>query len=303
MKLSVDIAGVLFKNPVTTASGTFASGKEYARFFDLSRLGAVTTKGVSSTPWPGNPTPRIAETYGGTLNSVGLQNPGVEAFIKNDLPFLRSLDTAVIVNVCGHTVSEYCAVAERLEEAGGVDILELNISCPNVYEGGMAFAADWKSTEKVVSEVRKVTKLPVSAKLTPNVSDICSIAKAAEGAGANVLSLINTLIGMKIDIKTRKPVLGNKIGGLSGPGIKPVAVRCVYQVSQCVKIPIIGMSGITSGADAIEFILAGARAIAVGVANFNNPLATMDVLAGIEAYMTEHNVTDINSLVGAAYAE
>ncbi|MCL2397523.1 MAG: dihydroorotate dehydrogenase [Defluviitaleaceae bacterium] len=302
MNLSVNIAGVTWKNPVTVASGTFASGMEYTFFVELSRLGAITTKGVSHQPWAGNAVPRVAETYGGMLNSIGLQNPGVEAFIQHDLPFLRQQDTAVVVNVCGHKVEEYCYVAYRLTEAGGVDMLELNVSCPNVSEGGMAFGTNWKMTEKVVAEVRKVTNLPLIVKLSPNVTDIDVIAKAAESAGADALSMINTLLGMKIDIHTRKPLLGNKmgVGGLSGPAIRPVAVRCVYQVAGCVNIPIIGMGGITTGEDAIEFLLAGASAVAVGTANFANPRATLDVLAGIESYMTKNGVDDVNKLIGAA---
>jgi len=302
VKLSVRVGGITWKNPVTVASGTFGSGKEYADFVDLSHLGAITTKGVSPTPWAGNAVPRVAETYGGMLNSIGLQNPGVEAFIADDLPFLRQQDTLTIVNVCGHRIDEYCQVAERLSEVGGVDMLELNISCPNVTEGGMAFGTNWKMTEKVISAVRKVTKLPLIAKLSPNVTDIDVIAKAAEGAGANALSMINTLIGMKIDIHSRRPapLLGNKIGGLSGPAIRPVAVRCVWQVAGCVSIPIIGMGGIATGEDAIEFLMAGASAVAVGTANFANPRATLDVLEGIEQYMSKYGIDDISKLIGAA---
>ena len=300
VKLEVNIGGVAWKNPITVASGTFASGKEYADFFDISRLGAITTKGVSHLPWAGNGVPRVAETYGGMLNSIGLQNPGVEGFIADDLPFLRGLDTVVIVNVCGHRVEEYCNVAARLEAAGGVDMLEINISCPNVSEGGMAFGTNWKMTEKVVKAVRKATKLPLIVKLSPNVTDIDVIAKAAETAGADALSLINTLLGMKIDINTRKPLLANRLGGLSGPAIRPVALRCVYQAASCVKIPIIGMGGIMNGDDAVEFILAGASAVAVGTANFTNPTASMDVLAGIREYMENNGIMDINDIVGAA---
>ena len=299
--LSVNIASVQWKNPVTVASGTFASGKEYGDFVDISRLGAITTKGVSPKAWAGNAVPRVAETYGGMLNAIGLQNQGVEAFIENDLPFLRNSGTVVIVNVCGHRVEEYCQVAQRLTEAGGVDMLELNISCPNVSVGGMAFGTNWKEAEKVVDAVRKVTNLPIIVKLSPNVTDIEVIAKAAEGKGADALSMINTLTGMKIDINTRKPVLARGIGGLSGPAIRPVAVRCVYQVAACVKIPIIGMGGIMSGEDALEFIMAGATAVAVGTANFANPYATMEVLAGIEKYMEENGIIDINELVGVAH--
>jgi len=300
INLSVNIGGVIWKNPVTVASGTFGSGKEYGEYVDLSKLGAITTKGVSPAPWAGNSVPRVAETYGGMLNSIGLQNSGVEAFIEMDMPFLREQNTVVIVNVCGHKISEYCEVARKLTETGGVDMLELNISCPNVSEGGMAFGTNWKMTEKVVAEVKKVTNLPLIAKLSPNVTDIDVIAKAAEGAGADALSLINTVMAMKIDINTCKPLLGNKMGGLSGPAIKPIAIRCVYQTASNVKIPIIGMGGITTGEDAIEFILAGASAIAVGTANFINPKATLDVLCGIEKYMVDNKVNDIKELVGKA---
>lgn len=303
LNTSVNIAGVAFKNPVTTASGTFASGKEYAEFVDLHKLGAITTKGVSLKEWKGNPPPRIAETYGGMLNSVGLQNPGVEAFIENDLPFLREAGTNVIINVCGHTVEEYCAVVERLSGEEEVHMFELNISCPNVSEGGINFGTNWKMTEKVVMAVKKVSKKPLIVKLTPNVTDIDVIAKAAESSGADALSLINTLVGMKIDINTRRPVLGNRTGGLSGPAIKPVAVRMVYQVAKTVKIPIIGMGGIVSGDDAIEFMLAGATAVAVGTANFNDPYATTEVIKGIEYYMFKNNINDINEIIGACLHE
>jgi len=301
MNMGVNIAGVQWKNPVTTASGTFASGKEYSNFFDINALGAITTKGVSSHPWLGNNTPRVAETYGGMLNAIGLQNPGVEAFIRDDLPFLAQAGTNVIVNICGHNVAEYVAVAEALSGESVVDMLEVNISCPNVSEGGMAFGTNWKMTEKVVSAVKKVSKQPIIVKLSPNVTDIDVIAKAAEIAGADALSMINTLIGMKIDLKPRKPLLANKIGGLSGPAIKPVAVRMIYQVSQAVGIPIIGMGGITCSDDAIEMILAGANAVAVGTANFANPRATVDVIDGIRAYMEGNGINDINYLVGVAW--
>ena len=294
------IGGVEMKNPVTTASGTFGSGREYSQFVDLNRLGAVTVKGVSDKPWTGNAVPRIAETYGGMLNAVGLQNPGAEAFIRDDIPFLRRFDTKIIVNICGHTIQEYCAVAERLGEAD-IDLLELNISCPNVSEGGITFGTNWKMAEQVVSEVKRVAKQPLIVKLTPNVTDIDVIARAAEFAGADALSMINTLLGMKIDIHKRKPLLANKTGGLSGPAIRPVAVRMVYQAAQAVKIPIIGMGGIANGEDAMEFILAGASMVAVGTANFANPLATMEVLDGIEQYMRKYNVTDIAALIGAAW--
>ena len=300
LDLRVSIGNVEIKNPVTTASGTFGSGREYSQFVDLSRLGAVTVKGVSDKPWTGNATPRVAETYGGILNAVGLQNPGVEAFMQEDIPFLRQYDTKIIVNVCGHTLQEYCNVVERLADAD-VDLLELNISCPNVAEGGISFGTNWKMVEKVVGEVKKHAKQPLIVKLTPNVTDIDVIARAAEAAGADALSMINTLMGMKIDIHSRKPLLANKTGGLSGPAIKPVAVRMVYQVAQTVKIPIIGMGGIANGEDAIEFILAGASMTAVGTANFANPYATVETLEGIEAYMRQYNVGKITDLVGAAW--
>lgn len=298
--LKVDIAGVVLKNPIITASGTFASGKEYAEIFDISKLGAITTKGVSLNPWKGNSTPRVAETYGGMLNAIGLQNMGVEAFIKNDLPFLASLNTIVIVNICGHKIEEYQAVAKALSCFSGIDMLELNISCPNISEGGMSFGTNWKMTEKVVSAVKKSTNLPLVVKLSPNVTDIDVIAKAAEGAGADALSLINTLLGMQIDIKTKKPVLANKMGGLSGPAVKPIAIRMVYQVAQCTNLPIIGMGGILNTEDAIEFMMAGASAVAIGTANFINPLASLEILSGIESYTTKNNIKDITKIVGIA---
>jgi len=298
--LSVKIAGLTWKNPVTVASGTFGSGREYAQYMDINRLGAITTKGVAPVPWPGNRTPRVAESYGGMLNSIGLQNAGVEQFIANDIDFFRKIDPLVIVNVCGHKIEEYCDVAQRLSQEDGIDMLELNVSCPNVSEGGVQFGTNWKLTERVVREVRKVTGLPLIVKLTPNVTDIEVIAKAAEGAGAGALSMINTLFGMRIDINRRRPVLGNTFGGVSGPAIKPVALRCVYQVARCTKIPIIGMGGIMTGEDAIEFMMAGATAVAVGTANFANPRATIDVLEGIENFMDKNGITDINSIIGAA---
>lgn len=295
--LSVNIAGVTMKNPVTTASGTFASGKEYEEFVDLNQLGAVTIKGVANVAWKGNHTPRIAETYGGMLNSVGLQNPGVDYVIKNDIPFLRQYDTKIIVNICGHTIEEYCQVAEKLADAD-VDLLELNISCPNVTEGGITFGTQPKMAEKVVSEVKKYAKQPLIVKLTPNVTDITEIAKAAVCGGADALSLINTLQGMKIDIYKRKPVLANKIGGLSGPAIKPVAVRMVYQTAKAVDVPIIGMGGIANGEDAIEFIMAGATAVAIGTANFSNPMATIETINGIQNYMEQYDIKDIANIKG-----
>lgn len=295
--LSFKIGNVEFKNPVMTASGTFGSGKEYVDFIDLNKLGAVVVKGVSKTPWIGNDTPRIAEVYGGMLNSVGLQNPGVDAFIKEDIPFLRQFDTKIVVNVCGHSLDEYIEVTESLANAD-VDALELNISCPNVAEGCLSFGTDAKMVEKVVSSVKKVSKQPLIVKLTPNVTDITEIARASEIGGADAISLINTITGMKIDIHKRKPILAKKIGGMSGPAIKPIAVRMVYQVSKVVNIPIIGMGGISNGDDAIEFILAGASGIAVGTANFINPYATIDVLKGIEDYMDKYNIKDLKEIRG-----
>lgn len=297
MNTRVNIAGVEFKNPVTVASGTFGSGAEYGDFVDLNRLGAVTTKGVANVPWEGNPTPRIAETYGGMLNAVGLQNPGYELFAKRDIPYLQKFDTNIIVNVCGRTTEDYIDVVEKLGHED-VDLLEINISCPNVKHGGIAFGQDPKAVEDITREVKKVAKQPVIMKLSPNVTDITEMAKAAEAGGADALSLINTLTGMQIDIERQKFVLANKTGGLSGPAIKPVAVRMVYQVANAVKVPIIGMGGIASAKDAIEFILAGATAVSVGTANFNNPNTTIEVVEGIEDYMRRHHVEDINELVG-----
>ena len=297
MNLSVDIAGVTMKNPVTTGSGTFGSGAEYDEFVDLNRLGAVVTKGVANVPWEGNPTPRIAETYGGMLNAVGLQNPGYDLFAKRDIPYLKKYDTNIIVNVCGRTTEDYIDVVEKLGHED-VDMLEINISCPNVKHGGIAFGQDPKAVEAITKEVKKVAKQPVIMKLSPNVTDITEMAKAAEAGGADALSLINTLTGMQIDVERQKFVLANKTGGLSGPAIKPVAVRMVYQVANAVKVPIIGMGGITNAKDAMEFILAGATAVSVGTANFNNPHTTINVIEGIEDYMKRHNVEDINSLIG-----
>lgn len=294
---SVTIAGVTLKNPVTTASGTFGSGREFSEFVDLNRLGAVTVKGVADKPWKGNPAPRIAETYGGMLNSVGLQNPGADAFIEKDIPFLRQFDTKIIVNLCGHSIEEYCTVAERMSEAD-VDLFELNISCPNVSEGGIAFGTQPNMVERVVSEVKKAAKKPMLVKLSPNVTDIVEIAKAAVAGGADGLSLINTLLGMRIDIHKRRSILANKVGGFSGPAIKPVAVRMVYQVCKAVKAPVIGMGGIQTGEDAIEFIMAGATGVAVGTANFNNPYATVQVLEGIEAYMKQYGINSLDEIRG-----
>jgi len=296
--LSVNIAGVTLKNPVVTASGTFNSGKEYSQFLDLNKLGAITVKGVSHEPWAGNPPSRTAETYGGMLNAVGLQNPGAKAFIADDLPFLRKFDTRVIVNLCGKTVEDYVAVTQDFAGVEGVDLFELNISCPNIKAGGMAMGTDPKMTEQITREIKRHTNVPLIVKLSPNVTDIASIAKAAEAGGADGISLINTLLGMKIDIKKRRPVLGNKIGGLSGPAIKPVAVRMVYQVAKAVNIPIIGMGGIATGEDAIEFIMAGATAVAVGMANFANPLATMEILDGISEFMHTHGIKNLDEIRG-----
>ena len=299
MNTSVKIAGVEFKNPVMEASGTFGSGMEYSEFVDLSKLGAVVTKGVANVPWPGNPTPRIAEVYGGMLNAIGLQNPGIDVFCERDIPFLKKYDTKIIVNVCGKTTEDYCAVVERLANEP-IDMMEINISCPNVKEGGIAFGQDPKAVEAITREVKKYAKQPVIMKLSPNVTDITVMAKAAEAGGADALSLINTLTGMKIDIHRQKFAIANKTGGMSGPAVKPIAVRMVYQVANAVNLPIIGMGGICNGEDAIEMIMAGATAVSVGTANFMNPTATIDTVAGIEAYMKQHGVEDINSLVGLA---
>jgi len=297
MNRNVTLAGVTFKNPVTTASGTFGSGMEYSEYVDLSRLGAVTTKGVSSIPWAGNPTPRVAETYGGMLNAIGLQNPGVDVFINRDIPFLRKYDTKIIVNVVGKTTEEYCDVVERLADCD-IDMLEINISCPNVKEGGIAFGQDPRCVEAITAELKKRAKQPIIMKLSPNVTDITETARAAEAGGADALSLINTLTGMKIDINRRSFLLANKTGGMSGPAIKPIAVRMVYQVANAVKLPIIGMGGITNAEDALEFIMAGASMVAVGTANFINPAATLDVVDGIETYMKRNGIEDIKELIG-----
>ena len=298
INMSVNIAGVELKNPVTVASGTFGSGMEYGEYVDLNRLGAVTTKGVANIPWPGNPTPRIAETYGGMMNAIGLQNPGLDTFVKRDIPFLKQYDTKIIVNVCGKSEADYVDAVEKLGEQP-VDLLEINISCPNVKEGGIAFGQVPASAEAITKAVKKVAKQPVIMKLSPNVTDITEMARAAEAGGADALSLINTLTGMQIDVERQKFVLANKTGGLSGPAIKPVAVRMVYQVANAVKVPIIGMGGIASAKDALEFILAGATAVSVGTANFNNPNTTIEVIEGIEDYMERHGVEDINNLIGS----
>lgn len=298
MDMSVSIAGVTLKNPVMVASGTFGSGMEFAEFVDLNRLGAVVTKGVANVPWPGNPTPRIAETPSGMLNAIGLQNPGIDLFMERDLPFLKDYDTKVVVNVCGKSVTEYCETVERLADSNA-DLLEINISCPNVKEGGIAFGQDPKAVESITNEIKKVAKQPVIMKLSPNVTDITVMAKAAEAGGADGLSLINTLTGMKIDINRRTFAIANKTGGLSGPAIHPVAVRMVYQVANAVKLPIIGMGGIASAEDAIEMMLAGATAVSVGTANFSNPAITMEIVDGIESYMKKYNITDMKELIGA----
>lgn len=298
MNTKVNLAGVELKNPVMVASGTFGSGAEYSEFVDLNRLGAVVTKGVASVPWTGNPAPRIAETASGMLNAIGLQNPGIDLFSKRDLPFLEKYDTKVIVNVCGHSTEEYLDVVERLADEPRVDMLEINISCPNVKEGGIAFGQDPKAVEAITKAVKAKAKQPIIMKLSPNVTDITVMAKAAEAGGADCLSLINTLTGMKIDIERQTFAIANKTGGLSGPAVKPVAVRMVYQVANAVKIPIIGMGGICTAEDAMEFILAGATAVSIGTANFANPYTTLEVIDGIEAYMRRHGVEDINELIG-----
>ena len=297
MNTKVTIAGVTLNNPVMTASGTFGSGMEYSDFVDLSRLGAVVTKGVANVPWPGNPTPRVAETYGGMLNAIGLQNPGIDVFVERDIPFLQKYDTKIIVNVCGKTVEDYLAVVERLEDQP-VDMLEINVSCPNVKEGAIAFGQKPDSLYDITSQVKKKAKQPVIMKLSPNVTDITEMARAAEAAGADALSMINTITGMKIDIHKRKFALANKTGGLSGPAIKPVAVRMVYQAARAVKIPIIGMGGIADAEDAIEFMLAGATGIAVGAMNFVNPYTTVEVVRGIEAYMQQYGIENLSEIIG-----
>ena len=298
MNTKVTIAGVTFDNPVMVASGTFGSGEEFSEFVDLNRLGAVVTKGVANIPWPGNPTPRIAEVYGGMLNAIGLQNPGIDVFVSRDIPFLKKYDTKIIVNVCGKSTEDYCEVVERLADQP-VDMLEINISCPNVKEGGIAFGQDPKAVEAITSEVKKHAKQPVIMKLSPNVTDITVMAKAAEAGGADALSLINTLTGMKIDVNKRAFAIANKTGGLSGPAVHPIAVRMVYQVANAVNLPIIGMGGIQNTEDALELILAGATAVSVGTANFANPMVTMEIVDGIEQYMQMHGVADINELIGA----
>lgn len=298
MNTSVNLCGVTLKNPVTVASGTFGSGMEFADFVDLNKLGAVTTKGVANVPWPGNPTPRVAETYGGMMNAIGLQNPGIDTFIERDLEFLKNYDTKIIVNVCGHSTEEYLEVVERLQDTNA-DLLEINISCPNVKEGGIAFGQKPDAAEAITREIKRIAKQPVIMKLSPNVTDIAEMARAVEAGGADAVSLINTLTGMKIDINRRTFAVANKTAGVSGPAIHPIAVRMVYQVAQAVKLPIIGMGGIASPEDAIEMILAGATVVSVGTANFHNPRITEEIVQGIEAYMDKYNVKDINELIGA----
>lgn len=297
MKLSVDIAGVELKNPITVASGTFGSGMEYDEFVDLNKLGAVTTKGVANVPWPGNPTPRIAETYGGMMNAIGLQNPGIDTFLKRDIPFLKEKDTRIIVNVCGKSKEDYIDVVERLSDEP-VDLLEINVSCPNVKEGGIAFGQNPDALYDITKAVKAKAKQPVIMKLSPNVTDITEMARAAEAGGADALSLINTLTGMKIDINRRTFAVANKTAGVSGPAIKPIAIRMVYQVANAVKLPIIGMGGCMCAEDALEFIMAGATAVAVGTANFNNPYATIEIIDGIQKYMETNHIEDIHELIG-----
>ncbi len=297
MNLSVDFAGVPMKNPVTTASGTFGSGAEYGEYVDLNGLGAVTTKGVAATPWEGNPTPRICETYGGMLNAIGLQNPGIDVFVERDIPYLKKFDTRIIVNVCGKTPEEYCQVVERLASEP-IDLLEINISCPNVKAGGIAFGQDPRLVEEITAQIKKKAKQPVIMKLSPNVANIEEMARAAEAGGADGISLINTLTGMKIDIYKRGFALANKTGGLSGPAIKPVAVRMVYQAAHAVDIPVLGMGGICTAEDALEFLMAGATMVAVGTGNFHDPAATRKVVEGIQEFMDAQGVQDIHELIG-----
>ncbi len=299
MNTQVNIAGVSLKNPVMTGSGTFGSGMEYGEFVDLSRLGAVVTKGVANVPWPGNPTPRVEEVYGGMLNAIGLQNPGIDVFLERDIPFLKQFDTKIIVNVCGKTVEDYLEVVEKLAQESAVSMLEINVSCPNVKEGAIAFGQKAEALYHITEQIRKKARQPIIMKLSPNVTDIAEMARAAEAAGADALSLINTLTGMKIDIHRRCFALANKTGGMSGPAIKPVAVRMVYQAAHAVKIPVIGMGGIATAEDAIEFILAGATAVSVGAMNFVDPCTTVKVIEGIEAYMRDYHVEKITDLIGA----
>ena len=297
MNTKVNIAGVELKNPITVASGTFGSGMEYDEFVNLDLLGALTTKGVANIPWPGNPTPRIAETYGGMMNAIGLQNPGIDTFIERDIPFLKTKDTKIIVNVCGKSTEDYLEVVERLADTD-IDLMEINVSCPNVKEGGIAFGQDPKALYDITKAIKAKAKQPIIMKLSPNVTDITEMAKAAEAAGTDALSLINTLTGMKIDVNRRTFAVANKTAGVSGPAIKPIAVRMVYQVANAVKLPIIGMGGVMCAEDALEFIMAGASAVAVGTANFHNPYATAEIIKGIEDYMVKNKIEDINKLIG-----
>ncbi len=295
--LGIKIAGVEFKNPVMTASGTFGSGMEYGEFVDLNKLGAVVTKGVANVPWPGNPTPRVTEVYGGMLNAIGLQNPGIDVFLERDLPFLKQYDTKVIVNVCGKSVSDYLEVVEKLSDAD-IDMMEINISCPNVKEGAIAFGQKADSVFDITKQIKEKAKHPIIMKLSPNVTDIAEMAKATEAAGADALSMINTLTGMKIDIERRRFALANKTGGMSGPAIKPIAIRMVYQCANAVSIPIIGMGGIASAEDAIEFLMAGATAVAAGAMNFVNPYLTEELVDGIDRFLENHNISDVNDIIG-----
>ena len=297
MDMRVKIAGVEWNNPVTVASGTFGSGEEYSEFIDLNRLGAVTTKGVANVPWPGNPTPRVAEIHSGMMNAIGLQNPGIDVFCERDIPFLRQFDTKIIVNVCGRSAEDYCEVVERLANED-VDMLEINISCPNVKEGGIAFGQNPKAAEEITKAVKKYAKQPVIMKLSPNVTSIAEMAKAVEAGGADAISLINTLTGMKIDINRKTFALANKTGGVSGPAVHPIAVRMVYEAANAVNVPIIGMGGIESAEDAIEMLLVGASAVSVGTANFYNPTVTMDIVDGIEAYMKQNHFASVQDMVG-----
>lgn len=297
MDMRVKIAGVEWNNPVTVASGTFGSGEEYSEFVDLNRLGAVTTKGVANVPWPGNPTPRVAEIHSGMMNAIGLQNPGIDVFCERDIPFLRQFDTKIIVNVCGRSAEDYCEVVERLANED-VDMLEINISCPNVKEGGIAFGQNPKAAEEITKAVKKYAKQPVIMKLSPNVTSIAEMAKAVEAGGADAISLINTLTGMKIDINRKTFALANKTGGVSGPAVHPIAVRMVYEAANAVNVPIIGMGGIESAEDAIEMLLVGASAVSVGTANFYNPTVTMDIIDGIEAYMKQNHFASVQDMVG-----
>ncbi len=298
--LNITMCGRNFKNPITVASGTFGSGMEYSEFVDLSRLGAVTTKGVSSVPWEGNPVPRVAETPSGMLNAIGLQNPGIDVFLQRDLPFLQQQDTGIIVNVCGHSEDEYLQVVERLDDTD-IDMMEINISCPNVKAGGITFGTDPKGVESITKAIKAHTKKPVIMKLSPNVTSISDIARGAEAGGADGISLINTITGMKIDIRKKSFVLANKTGGLSGPAIHPVAVRMVYEAYEAVSIPIIGMGGVATCEDAVELILAGATMVAVGCANFSNPKVSIEIIEGLVAYMDEMNIKNVSDMVGAVH--